>query len=233
MAPRIFLSLLVTFLCVSSGWSQRASVPDAGIENWFDHKIGVENSGLINGQQYKMKMFGAKTNPFFEEGEAPGTVHFNHHLYNATVLYDTYQDVLVVKHFSQGGTVWFVQLDKISVEGFSIRHHVFRKFNDSFYEVLFDANDLLVLSKRSKIQTLIKGVNSYVVNDEFFLVHSGQWSRLSSAGGMTALLDDKNDREKVKLFIKEKRISNRKFSDEDLVNLATYVSSLQHNQRTP
>src|SRR5690349_8604108 len=99
-------SALIKFLLLLAAipaFAQRPSPPFATIGNWFDQTIGVENSGLINGVQYKMSFLGASSNPFFGDGASQGTIRFRGEVYNASILYDCYQDVVIVKHIGSSG----------------------------------------------------------------------------------------------------------------------------------
>lgn len=229
-------SALIKFLLLVSAipaFAQRPSPPLATLSNWFDQTIGVENSGLINGVQYKMSFLGASSNPFFGEVEKQGTIRFKGEVYNATVLYDCYQDVVIVKHLGSSGQAWFIQPDKKSVEEFTIGNHVFRKLNDSWHEVFFESRDMKVIAKRAKRQSVNKSISNYAVNDEFFIVEGKNWTRFKTITAFAKLLPNKADKEEFNSFIKQNKIKTRKFSDDDLIKAATFVSNLRVRTSAP
>lgn len=227
------IKFILLFVSATPAVAQRPSPPSAAIGNWFDQTIGVENSGLINGVQYKMSFLGASSNPFFGDGTLQGTIRFKGEVYNANIMYDCYQDVVIVKHISSSGQAWFIQPDKRSVEEFTIGNHVFRKLNDAWHGIFFESKDMKVVAKRAKRQSVNRSISNYTVNDEFFIVEGKNWTRFKTISAFEKLLTSKNDKEEFTSFIKQNKIRTRKFSDEDLIKAATFVSNLRARTSAP
>jgi hypothetical protein len=221
------------FLCsaivCSPVWAQRPPVTATTTESWFDESVGIENSGLINGIQYKMKFRGTKTTPFLADGEFQGTVQVDDELYAASLMYDTYLDVPVLKHLTQSGLVWFIQLDKKNVKHFTLRDRTFELRDGMYIEVLFKSRNLEVFSRRSKVEVVNKSVSNYKVFDRYFTIRKNQKRKLSKVSDLAKLFDNPADQSKIKTFIKSNRIRKRKFKDEDLIKVAAYANTLYQN----
>jgi hypothetical protein len=229
---RLLIILYLLVAGVITALCQNSPVASTVLEDWFDQTVGVENSGLINGQQYKMKYLGSKTNPFFRESESQGAIRFNQQHYTATLLYDIYQDVIVVKHVSKTGKVWFVQPEKSLIDFFTIHDRSFRNIDGSFYQVLYDKHPLRILTRWSKAETVRGGVRSYELDRQLLFDQHGKRSRLTSLSSLVNVLN-KTDRDKARSFIKENKIPARKFSDDQLVKLATFIASFLPTNSTP
>jgi hypothetical protein len=226
------LSAIVVLFCVTvfgnpfTAISQQSAELTAADEQWIDQVIGVENSGIVNGVEYKIS-FSATGNPFYDAGEVNGIVRFAGHTYHVPLLYDIYRDELVVKHLGVKGVAWFVQLDKKAVDEFSFSNRVFRSFDRGYHEVMFEGNDFQLLAKRSKISLLNRGVPVYERHDEFFLLDSLGWKRITGKSGFRSLLADKQDRDSLNEFIRQNRLKLKKSREQDFVKAATYVNTLR------
>jgi hypothetical protein len=224
----IFTALIVITVPV---YSQDRQKEPATRESWLDNLIGLENSGIINGIEYKMDFLGASSDPFFFSEAKQGTIRYNEALYVVPLLYDIYKDEIIVRHFSANGRVWFVQLDKKLVERFSISGHTFRNFDRGFHELIYDGDDFLVVARRTKVDEVKNRIVNYIRSDEFFMIHHGAWKRFSHLSALTSLLSSKEETKDLKKFVKENNISSRKFSSEDIVKVATFVKVLRSGNR--
>jgi hypothetical protein len=192
----------------------------------FDKAVGFENTGILNGTPYKMSFFSATTNPFFSSGEVPGTIRFRGSSYSAPILYDLYQDEVVIKHISAAGNAWFVKLNKGDIDEFVLGNRLFRNINGSFYEVLFDGESFKVFARRTKIELVKRLIASYVAHDEYYLVKDSSWSRITGPIGLTRLLENKEDKGKVTSFMREQRIRRKRFTHSDIGNVAKFIDTL-------
>ena len=225
---KFFLLVFFGIACISTR-AQRPVPPQASVQMWFDQLIGEENSGLINGRHYKQKFLSSRTNPFYGNGEGAGTVLVHGQLHSATLLYDVHRDVLVVKHIPKSGIAWFVELDKASIEEFSIAEHVFRKRNGSFYEVMFESPDFQVVARRAKAEVLVRRVSEYALADEVYLIQGERQTRVSSLTKFADLAQSKDQKKKVLEFMRDQHLKRRKLSDVNLVAMAAFVQSLADN----
>jgi hypothetical protein len=223
--------LVLCFITLVSFWKEVYCQPnDSTILStltWFDQTIGIENSGVVNGAEYKIARLGGSSTPFFESGESNGTVVYNNQRYNAVLLYDIFQDALVLKHFSKSGRVWLVELHKEMVEEFIISNRTFRKFDRGYHELLFEGRDFSVVARRSKAEKVQNGIFNYYETDQFFIVEHGNWKPLTGKSRFEKMLK-KADKPKLNSFLHEHHIKINKFRKEDLVQVAKFIESLRY-----
>jgi hypothetical protein len=220
---------LVSLLLVAystSAYSQDQAMT-ASDKKKFDLITGIENSGVINGPQYKMQFRGASSNPFFGPGEVKGIVRYNEEVFYVTLLYDIYKDEIIVKHVNASAATWFIQLDKNLVQEFVIDGHMFKNFNGRFHDVLFEGDNLLLVSKRAKLDRARDQIINYFENDEFFIVDGTRWNRIANISTFEKILKSKEDKKQLRLFVKQNNIKVKKFRDEDLIRVATFVNELR------
>src|SRR5687767_12604969 len=55
----IYLFSISIAASLTQAHSQLRVTPSVPDESWFDQIVGIENSGIINGPEYKMEMLGA------------------------------------------------------------------------------------------------------------------------------------------------------------------------------
>ena len=192
----------------------------------FDRAIGFENTGVVNGSVYKMSFFSASTNPFFSSGEILGTVRFMGNSYAAPILYDLYQDEVVIKHLSAAGNAWFVKLNKNDVDEFILNERLFRNVKGSFYEVLFDGGTFKVFARRTKFEKVKNRIATYEIHDEYYIVKDSQWSRITGPARLAQVLANKEDKKKVSVFMREQHIRKKGFTGADFGKVAAFIDTL-------
>ena len=222
------ITLLIAVISIStSAFPQSVNTPSIEIETWFDNIVGVENSGLINGPEYKVKLQGARTNPFFGTGEASGIVTYNNNAYAIPLIYDVYTDELVAKHMSKSGRAWFIQLEKSQVTEFVLPGHTFRNFGGErgYQEVIYDGENLQVLAKRTKRYEVKKGIFNYVAADRLFIKMGEMWKAFTGTSGFTKVLADKAHRKQLKEFLNQNKIGGR-LTNAELAQVGRFVDDL-------
>jgi hypothetical protein len=224
----IFFLLIAFATTISQAHCQPPVAVTDSSESWFDSMIGVENSGIINGPEYKMEFLGASTNPFFEAGEVKGMVRYRHERFYVPILYDVYKDEIIVKHQSASGKSWFIKLDKKLVQEFMISEHLFRNFDRGFHEVLFESDDFLLVARLSKATQVQNGLVNYVQTVQFFLVTVDRWKRLWNGRSFMSMLATKEEKKALKLFTKQNHIKVRRLRNEELVKVAKFVNVLRN-----
>jgi hypothetical protein len=227
----ILLFLIAFAASMSQARSQAQVTQSAAKEIWFDEIIGIENSGILNGPEYKMELMAASSNPFFVLGEVKGMIRYNHEVFYVPLLYDIYKDEIIVKHIGMSGRAWLIQLEKKLVQEFIISGHLFRNFDRGFYEVIYEGNDFLVTASRSKQPYIRNGVTDYVSINRFFIIDSGRWTSLRNGQGFVNMFTSKEDKKKVKLFLSQNKVKVRKFRTEDLVKAGTFINALRTRQQ--
>jgi hypothetical protein len=222
------ITVLVAAISIStSAFTQSLNTPSIANETWFDNIIGVENSGVINGPEYKVKLQGARTNPFFGTGEASGIATYNNNTYAIPLIYDIYTDELVVKHMSTSGRAWFIQLEKSLVTEFVLPGHTFRNFGGErgFHEVIYDGDNLQVLAKRTKRYEVKKGIFNYVQADRLFIKMGEMWKTFAGTSGFNKVLDNKAHRKHLKDFLNQNKIGGR-LTNAELAQVGRFVDDL-------
>jgi hypothetical protein len=216
-----------TAFLVPRAYSQSHAIPDTLNEIWFDKIIGIENSGIINGPEYKMELIGTSSHPFLDRRDVIGTVQYQHASYQVPLLYDIYKDEIIVKHFSASGRGWFVQLDKRRVQEFVIQGRRFRNFPDGFHEIIYECDQFLVVAKREVVDEVTRGLINYVKNDRYFIVESNRWKPLVNTGSFGSLLSAPAEKKELQSFVRQNKIKIRNFRNEDLAKVAGFVNSLR------
>jgi hypothetical protein len=204
----------------------RIAAANPEIENWFDQVIGIENTGILNGRRYKVEFHSGGSNPFFGSGESRGAVTYNGQTYSVPLLYDIYQDQVVVKHLTKSGAVWFVQLDKRIVTEFVLEGKRFKKYSDRYHQVVFESDRFSLVCKRAKISSVRNGIRNYLEDNQYFLLRPNTKTRFSSVSDFKKLLNQKADKEKFNAFISTENIKARTANDDDLNKVAQFVDNL-------
>ena len=138
---------------------------------WFDSIIGIDNTSLFNGPQYKEKYRTLKGNHKFYQSSQYfiGNIVYDQQPYfNIEMKYDIFEDEIIIKspyHI----TYFIIKLIKEKVDSFSINNHHFikvlinkkdkSKSTPIFYEVIFK-NEYLTLFKKHK-----KNINNRIENN--------------------------------------------------------------------
>lgn len=223
----IVLSILVANLFLPAGLTAQTVTRSLREGQWFDRTVGVENSGLINGIEYKMALVAPTSHPFVEKSEVNGVVIYKGQTYSGPLLYDIHLDEVIVKHLNASGRVWFVQLNKDWVDEFTIAGRRFVNLNGRFHEVLFEKDDLRIVARRSKFTRLNKGIFNYEVNDRYFIVDGENWRVFSGKAGISSIVSTKEDRKKVRSFISQNKIRVSRFDPQQLAKIGAFIYSLR------
>jgi hypothetical protein len=196
-------------------------------EKWFDSIVGVENSGIINGPEYKVELQGAKSNPFLGKEEPNGIVVYDGKVYAVPLLYDIYKDELVVKHLTSSGRAWLIQLEKSLVSEFIVNGRRFRNFGSGrgFHEIIFESTNLQVLAKRAKRYEVRKTIFNYVQYDRLFIKRLDEWTPFSRSSGFMKVLPDKRQRKELKMFLNQSKIGGR-LSNTELHKVSEFLDEL-------
>ena len=199
-------------------------------EIWLDGLIGIENSGLVNGQEYQMAFQSVTSHPFFlQRDPIPGMVVYQSQRFeNVPILYDLYQNQVVIARRRSDGLFDLIQLDRNSVDSFRIAGHKFIRSGEGsdlrFYDLLFAGKRVTLLCNRTKVNQ-IKGQGNveYVGSDRYYLSESGRSKPVNSASALLDLTDRKKD---LQRFIKDSHIKFRRLTDEPLIRTAEFLDTI-------
>jgi hypothetical protein len=203
-------------------------------EAWFDLAVGRENTGLINGIEYFIPFQGFNTNPFFGSLKSTDEIlEIDEKKYhNVSLLYDTYNDVLVLRTKDKSNLFAMVKLDKQRIQSFTLQGHFFKKMNnpllqgkskDGFYDILYKGKNFSFLCKRSKKEFMDDQQPKYELADKYFLLHDNRWAKFSGFKdfyGLTGV-----QKKEIALFIKSQKIKARKMIEKDMVAVASFCDS--------
>jgi hypothetical protein len=127
--------------------------------NWFDNIIGVNNTSLLNGIEFKEEYRTLENNSqyFFSNQFLPGDLIYNGQpYYDVDMKYDIYEDQLIIRLVDNSG-YFAIKLIKELVESFQIGNHLFlnssylqsKKESQSmgFCEVLYQTQNISFFKK--------------------------------------------------------------------------------------
>ena len=158
--PYITYLLLVCLLLNNSLFAQETS--QSSYYNWFDNLIGVENTGLFDGIQYKeqYRTINEKhkfyNSPRFLKGNL---IYDEQPYYNIDMKYDLYEDVVLIRLDNPDGGDVILQLIKSKIKEFTINGNRFINLDYNttitevslgFHEVLFQKNEIVFYKKNKK-----------------------------------------------------------------------------------
>lgn len=226
------LGCLLTLLCTEGIGQSFLHLPTQK-EIWFDSIVGVENSGIVNGPEYKVSVRGKNTHPFFLTGETSGKVIIQGQEYTAPLMYDVYANALVLKHISSSGSAWFVELEKEKVTAFEIFDHTFKNFEGKgFYDVLLEAPTLTLVVERTKKVVIKDRTMKYNTVDYFYLIDNKKWRPLRNKASITRLVDTKEKVRALKKFIRGEKIRTKgSFNEKNLIKILAYCETLRNPSR--
>ncbi len=192
---------LVSFLIINTFSLQSQTNSDRiNNYNWFDSKIGIENTGIYNGIIYKEKFRTENGNHkyYLTSQFINGNIIYNGQpYYNVEMKYDIYEDNLIIKLHDES-EYSIIQLINDKVDEFSINNHKFLKisekhenfFNEAisgFYEISYQSKHLKLLKKHIKsrkerivgnfVYSQFKDESEYFIffNDGYYKINSKKY----------------------------------------------------------
>ena len=210
-------------------------------ESWFDKKVGLEHTPLLNGREYSIAFRGATTHPFFgtrdltdEQIVCRGRMYANIQL-----LYDTYGDILVLRHRDSRGLYALIELDKKYVDRFTLQGHQFRKMKneksteaslaDGYFEVLFDGDYVKLVAKHQKGSYVNASRRDYIASIRYFFVKGQQWSEVRSNASVYNLLP--GSKRQIAAFIKRNKFRVGRRDEKELSSVAGYCDNLERRTK--
>lgn len=150
----IFFAVAFLFYLPSHSQDHQEGLPPLEL---FDQVIGIENTGLANGEEYiEPHIIRDDQHKYFlSRNFLEGTVSYNSQLYSpVSMKYNIYDDILLVFLKTNDGSSSF-KLLKQKIDSFKIGEHSFINVQEGkevqgFHEVLLDRENLLLLKKHNK-----------------------------------------------------------------------------------
>jgi hypothetical protein len=162
ITPKIpILIFFISLFSLQHTWSQNTS---GNQYIWFDAILGVENTGIYSGIEYKEKYrtINEKHKFFLSPNFLKGSITYNgQSYYNIDLKYDVYEDMLLAKIKNKTGGDVILQLMKGKVTAFDLNNHHFinlvhkemeLEVYSGFYEILEANNTFVFYKKNEKIK---------------------------------------------------------------------------------
>ena len=223
------LLFLVLFLSLFSSAQNKSD--NSSYYNWYDDVVGVENTGLYVGYEYKDQFrITEEDHKFFQSHDfLTGSLTSNGQTYYSQELkYNVFDDELIIKLKNKSGET-IMQLIKNDLDGFSINDQHFYKFNNvtgdgsnisGFYEVIKKNKHLLLIKKHSKrkIKKLDKNVIYFEYKDRkprYYIIQNGTSYELRSKNDFAGIFPEyKNEiREFISKSKSDMEIEYKRLSD--------------------
>jgi hypothetical protein len=203
-------------------------------EIWFDETIGVVNSGIFNGREYFIPMQGSKTHPFFGSRELTYeqiTVEGQRYG-NIPLMYDLFNDVLIMRHKDKNGIFVLIQLEIKNVDSFTLYGHTFRRIStkdergniqsSQLFDILVEGQTVNLVAKRKKETYLLDAKPEYREEDSFYFFINEQLIPIIRSKDIYSTFTINED--EIREFIKRNRLDHRE--ENDLIRIAEYCDSI-------
>ena len=222
--------ILILFV---SALSAQSTKENASYLNWFDSKVGLENTPLFEGLGYveTYKSINEKHKFFNSKDFLKGSIVYDGQVYyDVRLKYDLYSDVVVI-NLKDGFEAVALQPKKSKISSFTVEQSDFINIGlpdaslteiTGYFEILFSSSKLKLLKKHRKKR--LKKIGNFVyyefIEDNFIvLFYNGQYQVVSSNRDFRTLFPE---------FKKEIRRYEIKKSDRDatMKALVTRISLL-------
>ncbi|UMB52676.1 hypothetical protein MKD41_10045 [Lutibacter sp. A64] len=204
---------------------------------WFDAVVGVGNTDLYNGIQYKRSYNTINKNHeyFLSSDFIKGTVLYSNQPYFDVYLkYDIHNDELIAQlpSVKSNNTIQLIQQ---KVSSFSISGHSFVKLSaegvSGFYEVLFEDSNIKFYKKYIKTikKHLDKDFAYYVFTEKesYLLYYNNEYYQIKSKSNISKVLP--NLKKDINLFYKNNTNLRKMNYELFLSKLSGYLSELISN----
>lgn len=239
----LFLVLLQMCFCLTTKGQNAfpdSSFVNAGINHVISyyHQETKEQSHLYNGIEYVGYPFKLdKGHLFFKQKEmSSGMVNYDGISYsNVPMAYDLHKGRIIVAYLYDNIRI---QLIKEKVDGFSLLGHTFRRIEkdssqtsfpgNDYYDILYEGN-ISVLAQRGKL--VVESANTSgverIIQDKiaYYLLKEGVYHKFSGEKAFLNLLKD--NRKRVKTYIRENKIKFRKDKEGSMVLIARFYDQLK------
>ena len=208
---RYFIQL-IPYIFFLSIYSQNKTNTENYYE-WFDSVIGINNTALLNGIEFKEKYRTLDNNDqyFLSRQFLPGNLIYDTQpYYDMELKYDINEDEIIIK-LSENSGYFALRLIKELVESFQINNHIFLNtsylssngigYQDvGFCEVLFRGSNIVVLKKHLKNKYDRRNerlaYTEFIYRNKYLIFYEDNFFDLNSKKDL------------IKLFPKQKKLIN-------------------------
>ncbi len=203
----------------------------------YDHTIG-RNSFLYTGRVYYDDYGGIRGHQFFmEDYWSQGEIVYDgQHFDSVFLMYDIYNDQLLLEHFNSGGILSPIMLYNPKVSSFSIQDHFFIRIEEdtvtgmreSFYDELYTNDHLGIYALRRKQVSKSNRINDFyeefIERDRFYLKKGDVYHRIRRKKDILNVLSD--HKKELRKYLRSNLFLFRKNPENTLVAVAQYYESL-------
>lgn len=228
LSTRLY-TLLLLMACCLPAWTQSENssrtIPIKQLDN------------LVQGRLYYSNYFPIKGSPFLTQKWVLDDVHLLGKDYtDLPIWYDIYIDELVMLQ-QHGQNLHFIRFNKAQVQHFNIQERRFVNLTytpyhdlglkDGYYELAFADKVTLLIKRHLEVQEEAETMISYFSrNDRWILIKEGQVFNLQGKKSILATVT-REQRGGLSSFIKKQKIRFKRAGDQEWLQLATYLNTLQ------
>jgi len=203
----------------------------------YDHTIG-RNSFLYTGRVYYDDYGGIRGHQFFmEDYWSEGEIVYDGQRFDSVFLmYDIYNDQLLLEHFNSGGMLSPIMLHNPKVGSFSIQGHFFIRIKEdtvtgmreSFYDELYTNDHLGIYVLRRKQVSKSNRINDFyeefIERDRFYMKKGEVYHRIRRKKDILNILSER--KKELRKYLRANLFLFRKNPENTLVAVAQYYESL-------
>ncbi len=202
----------------------------ADASGWYDGQIGLDQSGLLNGQYVEIKRISRGTHQFFvsDEWHIGQLTYRGQHYDSVYMSYDIDQDLLLIRHPTS--YIYHNQAIKpiqSQVSAFNLRGSHFEyfdeqidKFRSGFFEVIASGENIKVIAKRHK-KTLVERTIVFEQDDSYYFQLDGSYHPIKRKGSVLRVFSDQ--KAEIRSFIKDQDLQIAPGNDSDIVELMAFI----------
>ena len=235
MYYRLF-AILITLFAVLTGtraFCQNSSNNcDTSLEyakEYFKNNVAA-GSFLYSGREYAPYSLNIKGNPFFDSGDMNiGNVFYDGHLYeNVPMLYDIVRQLIIIDRYHDNPRITLLSE---KVKYFTIHDHLFQNIHAEngsyFYDITYNgvAGVWVKRIKVTRKAVHAEEPDSFTERDEFYIKKGNSLFAVTNKASALAGFEDKQNQ--LKSFIRKKKLTFKKNIEQDLIQVASFYSSLQ------
>lgn len=205
--------------------------------HYYDQEI-ARNSMIYTGPGYIGNYGGMKGHQYFVDNYwETGSVTYAGSPYDSIdLMYDVYQDQLLIENFNSKGYLSPIRLYGPEVNSFTLFGYYFEwidadttsGFKPGYYNVMFQDKGLRLLVKRKKEVTTSDEIGvireMFVESDRYFIWKDGGYHQVRRKRSVLKLLPD--HKKELKRFIHDHRLTFRHQADVYLTKVVKYYSTL-------
>lgn len=237
----ILLSAIFTSeLAAQSGTLSRSQMADSALVkaiNIYDREIG-RNSFLYTGRVYNDKYGSIQGHQYFAEDywEQCEIVYDGHYFDSVYLMYDIYNDLLLLEHFNSKGMLSPITLHNPKISSFLIQGFSFVMLEKDtisgkpkgFYNELFQGDRIALYALRKKEITKSNDINSvqevFIEKDKFYFQLDDVFYSIRKKRSILKILADK--KKEIKGFMRSNLLYFRQEPERVLVKVAQFYESL-------